>query len=43
MPIYGPILEGGPTITLKLPGGQLMMAGLPLAELIAYLDSVQTE
>ena len=43
MPIYGPILEGGGTIALRLPGGQVMMVGRPLADIIAYLQSVQTE
>ena len=43
MPLYGPLFETGYAVTIRLPGGPPMMAGLPLANLIIYLDSLQTE
>ena len=41
MPIFGPFLESDQNIALRLPSGQPMMTGLPLANVIAYLESLQ--
>ncbi len=43
MPIFGPFLDSDQQITLSMPGGQLMMTGLPLANIVVYLESVQAE
>ena len=43
MPIFGPVLESDQHIAPALPNGQPMMTSLPLANLIAYLESVQVE
>lgn len=43
MPIYGPFFETGKAVTIRLSGGPPLMAGLPLANLIVYLESLQTE
>ena len=43
MPIFGPFLDTGRSVALRLPSGQPMMTGLPLANLIVYLESVQKE
>lgn len=42
MPIFGPVLESDQTIPLRLSDGQPMILPLPLADLVAYLESVQT-
>jgi mono/diheme cytochrome c family protein len=43
MPIYGPFLDADKSVALRLPSGQPMMTGLPLAHVIVYLQSIQTE
>ena len=41
MPIFGPMLEADQQIALRMPSGQLMMTGLPLANVIVYLQALQ--
>ena len=43
MPIFGPFLDTVGMVTLRLPSGQPMITGLPLANVIVYLESVQKE
>lgn len=43
MPIFGPFLDSDRSIAFKLPSGQPMMTGLPLANVIVYLESLQTK
>lgn len=43
MPIFGPFLDSDKSVALQLPSGQPMMTGLPLANVIIYLQSLQKE
>ncbi len=43
MPIFGPALDSDKQIALSLPSGQPMMTGVPLASLIAFLETLQVE
>ena len=43
MPIFGPFLESDQTIAIRLPSGQPMMTGLPLANVLSYLESIQVD
>lgn len=43
MPIFGAVFETDQQIALALPNGQPMMVGLPLANLLAFLESIQAE
>ncbi|UUV05512.1 cytochrome c [Ruegeria sp. YS9] len=43
MPIFGPALDSDQKVALTMPDGQPMFAGVPLANVIAYLESIQTE
>ncbi len=43
MPIFGPALDSDKQIALPLPSGQPMMTGVPLASLIAFLETLQVE
>lgn len=43
MPLFGPALDSDQQVALSLPSGQPMMTGLPLANVIAYLESVQAD
>ena len=43
MPIFGPSLEYDQYVTLRMESGQQLMTGLPLANVIAYLQSLQTD
>ena len=43
MPLFGPVFESDQNVALPLPSGQPMMMGLPLADLIIYLQSVQEQ
>ncbi|WP_235575900.1 c-type cytochrome [Roseovarius tolerans] len=43
MPIFGPYLETAQSVAIKLPSGQPMMVTQHLADLIAYLKTIQTE
>lgn len=42
MPVYGPFFEGA-DIAVKTPGGQPMMTSVPIADLLAYLTSLQSD
>jgi mono/diheme cytochrome c family protein len=41
MPIYGPYFEGVANAPMKLPSGQPILVSEPIADLVAYLQSVQ--
>lgn len=43
MPIFGPFLSSDAHAVFKLPSGQPMMTGVPVAELVVRLESVQAE
>jgi hypothetical protein len=43
MPIFGPFLDSDEHVVFRLSNGQPMMTGLPVAELVVYLQSIQTE
>ena len=43
MPIFGPSLESDQNVALRMNSGQQIMTGLPLANVIVYLESLQTE
>ncbi len=43
MPIFGAVFETDQQIAVALPNGQSMMVGLPLANLLAFLESIQSE
>ena len=43
MPIFGPALDSDPSVALRLESGQPMMVAQPLANLIEYLKSIQSE
>ncbi|MEQ9258808.1 MAG: cytochrome c [Roseovarius sp.] len=41
MPVYGPYLESDAFIAMRLPDNQQMMMPVPLADVLAYLRSIQ--
>lgn len=43
MPIFGHALEASQSVALRLSSGQTMIVGLPLADLLAYIETLQTE
>ncbi len=43
MPIFGQSLESDQNVTLRMKSGQRLMTGVPLANVIVYLESLQTE
>ena len=43
MPIFGAVFETDQKIAVAIPNGQSMMVGLPLANLLAFLESIQSE
>lgn len=43
MPIFGPSLDSDQNVTLRMKSGQQLMTGLPLANVIVYLESLQEE
>ena len=43
MPIFGPSLESDQNVTLRMKSGQQLMTGVPLANVIVYLESLQSE
>jgi mono/diheme cytochrome c family protein len=43
MPIFGPFLDSVKMVALRLPSGQPMMTGVPLANVVLYLESLQQE
>ncbi|WP_170608327.1 c-type cytochrome [Ruegeria arenilitoris] len=43
MPIFGAVFETDQQTAITLPSGQKMMAGLPLASLLMYLETIQAD
>lgn len=43
MPIFGPTFESDQNVALPLASGKQMMTGLPLANVVEYLKSIQVE
>ena len=43
MPIFGQSLESDQNVALRMQSGQQLMTGVPLANVIVYLESLQTE
>ncbi len=43
MPIFGPLFESGKHVALSQSTGQPLMTGLPLANIVVYLQSIQKE
>jgi len=43
MPVFGPSLEGDQFVSFALPSGQPMMIAQPLANLMTYLRSAQSQ
>ena len=43
MPVYGPFFEGVANTPMKLPTGQPMLVPEPMADLVAYLLTLQTD
>ena len=43
MPIFGPSLESDQNVALRMQSGQQLMTGVPLANVIVYLESLQTD
>ncbi len=43
MPIFGPSLESDQNVALATASGQPLMTGLPLANVIVFLESIQSE
>ncbi|WP_171212788.1 cytochrome c [Ruegeria sp. HKCCA5426] len=43
MPIFGAVFETDQQIAVALTNGQPMMVGLPLSNLLAFLESIQSE
>ena len=43
MPVYGPFFEGVANTPMKLPTGQPVLAPQPMADLVAYLLSIQID
>lgn len=41
MPVYGPFFEGVANTAMKLPSGQPVLVPEPMADLVAYLMSLQ--
>lgn len=41
MPIFGPYLASDAQAVFRLPSGQPMMTGVPVADLVVWLESVQ--
>lgn len=41
MPVYGDFFEGGPAVTVSAASGQPVMTTEPVADLVAWLRSVQ--
>jgi mono/diheme cytochrome c family protein len=42
MPVFGPYFEGVANVGMKLQSGQPIMVSEPIADLVGYLQSVQT-
>lgn len=43
MPVFGPSLDHEQYVSLALPSGQTLMVPQPLADLLTYLQSIQTQ
>jgi mono/diheme cytochrome c family protein len=43
MPVFGPYFEGGADVPMKLADGQPILVPQPMADLVAYLMSVQSD
>lgn len=43
MPIFGPSLDSDQNVVLRLQSGQQLMTGLPLANVVSYLETLQTK
>ncbi|MEM6480820.1 MAG: cytochrome c [Pseudomonadota bacterium] len=43
MPVYGPILDSALQVPLQLKSGQTLMVSQNLADLLAYLETLQAE
>ena len=43
MPIFGPFLESDQTVAIRLPSGQTMLTGVPLAQVITFLETIQAQ
>ena len=41
MPVYGGFFESGAQVALRTPAGQTMLTSEPVADLLAWLESVQ--
>lgn len=41
MPVYGPFFQQGADVAMKAPSGQPILTSAPIADLVAYLQSVQ--
>ncbi|MCV6598185.1 MAG: cytochrome c [Mangrovicoccus sp.] len=41
MPVFGGYFEGDKGVALRMPSGQSMMVSKPMADLVAWLESVQ--
>ena len=42
MPVYGPYFEGVANTAMKLPSGQPVLVSEPIADLVGYLQSLQS-
>ena len=42
MPVYGPYFEGVANTAMKFPSGQPVLVSEPIADLVGYLQSVQS-
>ncbi|WP_068116055.1 c-type cytochrome [Tropicimonas marinistellae] len=43
MPLFGPLFDAGPTVTIRLSSGQPMMMSRTLADLVSYLETLQAQ
>lgn len=43
MPVYGPFFEGVANTPMKLPSGQPVLVPEPMADVVAFLQSIQAE
>ena len=43
MPTFGPFLDSDRQIPVRLPSGQTMLVGETMADLLAYLETIQTQ
>jgi len=43
MPLFGGVLDSDQSVPVRLPSGQTMFVGEPLANVLAYLQSIQAD